>query len=432
MPGKAIDRDPSVEVRGYRRPQPGTQPEYWHRPYASSELRSPRMPLVPIPHTLTEVTGPHFRIEDVAGGSDLTGRHEGQPLGERIIVGGRVIDEDGRPMANTLVEVWQANSAGRYLHALDQHDAPLDPNFTGQGATLTDSDGCYRFVSIRPGCYPWRNHHNAWRPAHIHFSVFGPAFATRLVTQMYFPGDPLLATDPIFNCTADEAARQRLIAAFDWQTTIPETALGYRFDLVLLGREGTPMESGKYVSATTSQTVGPFFKIGLEPLERAELADQETPGDRVTVQGRVLDGEGKPVPDACLEIWQADAQGAYPEADDTPGDKNTDFRGFGRIRTDDAGRFRFTTVKPGAVADFGGLLQAPHLGVSLFMRGLMKRLVTRMYFPDDPHNAQDSVLGLVRPQRRATLIANAASEIPGSLRWDVILQGANETVFLDC
>ena len=147
-----------------------------------------------------------------------------------------------RPVSNTLVELWQANAAGRYLHAWDQHDAPLDPNFTGCGHALTDHEGRYRFVTIKPGCYPWRNHHNAWRPAHIHFSLFGPAFATRLVTQMYFPGDPLLASDPIYNCTADEEARRRLIALFDWDTTIPETALGYRFDIVLRGRDETPME----------------------------------------------------------------------------------------------------------------------------------------------------------------------------------------------
>ena len=438
MPGRAVDRDPSVEVRGYRRPQPGTQPEYWHRPYASSELRSPRMALVSIPQTLTEVTGPHFGATDVAPGANvLTRRHPGQPLGERIIVGGRVLDEDGRPQPHTLVEVWQANAAGRYLHAWDQHDAPLDPNFTGQGAMLTDADGSYRFVSIRPGSYPWRNHLNAWRPAHIHFSVFGPAFATRLVTQMYFPGDPLLAVDPIFNCTADESARQRLIAAFDWQTTIPETALGYRFDLILRGREGTPTESGARVPATTSQTVGPFFKIGLEPLERMELAGVDAPGERVTVEGRVVDGEGRPVPDACLEIWQADATGQYPESGDQTGGDRTDhergsFRGFGRIPTDGAGHFRFTTIKPGAVAGPDGVAQAPHLAVSVFMRGLMKRLVTRIYFPNDPRNSQDSVLGLVPPERRTTLIAGAASDSPGLLRWDVVLQGANETVFLDC
>jgi protocatechuate 3,4-dioxygenase beta subunit len=235
----------STEIQGYRRPALGTQPEYLHPAYLSSIKRAPTQPLVTIPHTLSEVTGPQFTAEEVAPTiEDLTRQHKGEPLGEKIIVSGRVIDEDARPIAHTLVEVWQANSAGRYLHDWDQHDAPLDPNFTGCGHTLTDGDGCYRFVTIKPGCYPWRNHYNAWRPAHIHFSVFGPAFATRLVTQMYFPGDALLAADPIFNCTADEQARRRLISVFDWETTIPETALGYRFEIVLRGREQTPMEGG--------------------------------------------------------------------------------------------------------------------------------------------------------------------------------------------
>jgi protocatechuate 3,4-dioxygenase beta subunit len=172
----------------------------------------------------------------------LTHQHPGEPLGERIVVSGRVLDENSRPLANTLIEIWQANAAGRYLHEVDQHKAPLDPNFTGCGQAVTDAEGRYRFVTIRPGEYPWRNHHNAWRPAHIHFSVFGPAFATRLVTQMYFPGDPLIPFDPIFNCTADEKARSRLISVFDWEATMPEYALGYRFDLILRGREATPME----------------------------------------------------------------------------------------------------------------------------------------------------------------------------------------------
>ena len=155
---------------------------------------------------------------------------------------GRVLDENSRAVAHTLVEIWQANSAGRYMHAVDQHDAPLDPNFTGCGRAIPDAAGRYRFVTIRPGEYPWRNHYNAWRPAHIHFSLLGPAFATRLVTQMFFPGDPLLPFDPIFNCTGDEKARNRLISVFDWESTEHLHALGYRFDIVLRGREATPME----------------------------------------------------------------------------------------------------------------------------------------------------------------------------------------------
>jgi len=231
-------------IAGYRRPVAGTQPNHLHPPYASSVARSPRYPLIYLPHTLSEVTGPIIGADRVdVKAFDLTKQHKGEPLGERIIVSGRVIDENGRPIPHTLVEIWQANSAGRYLHKVDQHNAPLDPNFTGCGHTLTDSEGRYRFVSIRPGEYPWKNHYNAWRPAHIHFSLFGPAFATRLVTQMYFQGDPLIPYDPIFNCTNDEKARNRLISQFDWESTIPEQALGYKFDIILNGRDSTPWEN---------------------------------------------------------------------------------------------------------------------------------------------------------------------------------------------
>jgi protocatechuate 3,4-dioxygenase beta subunit len=232
-----------AKIAGYRRPYIGTQPNHLHPSYVSSIKRAPAKPLIYLPHTLSEITGPLFGKESVdVKASDLTKQHSGQPLGERIVVSGRVLDEDGRPVRDTLIEIWQANAAGRYLHKRDQHNAPLDPNFTGSGHALTDSEGRYRFVTIRPGEYPWGNHHNAWRPAHIHFSIFGPAFATRLITQMFFPGDPLIPFDPIFNCTADEKARNRLISLFDWETTIPAEALGYRFDIVLSGREATPME----------------------------------------------------------------------------------------------------------------------------------------------------------------------------------------------
>jgi protocatechuate 3,4-dioxygenase, beta subunit len=231
------------KLAGYRRPQPGTQPDHYHPPYRSSLRRAPQKPLVPLPHTLSEVTGPVFGPEVVDPTAfDLTRQHTSPPAGERIVVWGRVLDEEGHPVPQTLVELWQANAAGRYHHAVDQHDAPIDPHFTGSGHVLTDQGGRYRFVTIRPGAYPWRNHPNAWRPAHIHFSVFGPAFATRLVTQMYFPGDPLLASDPVFNGAADEEARNRLISVFDWEATVPEYALGYRFDIVLSGREATPRE----------------------------------------------------------------------------------------------------------------------------------------------------------------------------------------------
>jgi protocatechuate 3,4-dioxygenase beta subunit len=229
-------------VRGYRRDRDG-HPANDFPDYRSTERRAPRRPLVHLPHTLTEVTGPAFGDDRVAPtDADLTAQHDGEPLGERIVLHGRVLDSDGRPIPDALVEVWQANSAGRYQHRVDRHPAPLDPNFTGAGRCLTDSEGRYRFVTIRPGAYPWGNHHNAWRPAHIHFSLFGRAFVQRLVTQMYFPGDPLFAHDPIFNSVRDPAARERMVAGFDLEATVPEWALAFTWDIVLRGPEDTPFE----------------------------------------------------------------------------------------------------------------------------------------------------------------------------------------------
>ena len=194
-------------------------------------------------HRLTEVTGPLLGEGRVGEDDhDLTAQHPGEPLGERIVVTGRVLDGDGRPVAGTLVEVWQANAAGRYRHDRDRHPAPLDPNFSGAGRCVTDAEGRWRFVTVKPGAYPWGNHDNAWRPAHIHFSVFGRAFAQRLITQMYFPGDPLFEFDPVLNSIRDPAARARLVSSFDLSETVPEWALGYRFDIVLSGRDETPME----------------------------------------------------------------------------------------------------------------------------------------------------------------------------------------------
>jgi protocatechuate 3,4-dioxygenase, beta subunit len=241
-----VRRSTSGEFLGYRRSAPGTQPNYLHPPYRSSSRRAPMKPLVFLPHTLSEITGPIFGGDAVSSNEfDLTAQHSGEPLGERIILSGCVMDEDGRPVPHTLVEMWQANAAGRYRHKVDDHHAPLDPNFTGCGRVMTDAKGNYRFVTIKPGAYPWKNHPNAWRPAHIHFSLFGPAFLTRLVTQMYFPGDHLLPFDPIFNSISDERARNLLISSFNWETTIPEQALGYRFDIVLRGRDATPMENSR-------------------------------------------------------------------------------------------------------------------------------------------------------------------------------------------
>jgi protocatechuate 3,4-dioxygenase beta subunit len=227
----------------YFRAGGAADPPYLFPEYVGTRTRAPRRPPIVIPQTLSEITGPVYGHSDVAPEeADLTKQHAGEPVGERIIVKGRVLDEVGRPVPDSLVEIWQCNAAGRYRLAVDQHDAPLDPNFTGAGRCVTDAEGNYRFVSIKPGAYPWRNHPNAWRPAHIHLSLFGPSFLTRLVTQMYFPGDPLFAFDPIFNSLPDAKARERMICRFDVRATQPEWALAYHFDIVLRGSRATPLD----------------------------------------------------------------------------------------------------------------------------------------------------------------------------------------------
>lgn len=222
-----------------------SQPPYLHPAYVSTIRRAPQQPLVARPQTLTELTGPVYGYDTLRELDDDLTRNaveHGEPLGERIIVTGRVLDETGAPVPNALVEIWQANAAGRYSHQSDQHPAPLDPNFGGAGRLLTNERGEYRFTTIRPGAYPWRNHPNAWRPAHIHFSICGVNFLQRLVTQMYFPGDPLLPLDPIYNGIPDEQGRARLISKFDLETTKPEWALGFKFDIVVCGPRPTPFE----------------------------------------------------------------------------------------------------------------------------------------------------------------------------------------------
>lgn len=234
-----MSQNPGAKARDW-----SSQPPYIYPDYKSTVLRGPTKPLVPLTPGLSEMTGPVYGHEAVGPlDHDLTrnAAKEGEALGERIIVTGRVLDEEGRAVPDTLIEVWQANAAGRYIHKADQHNAPLDPNFFGGGRCVTDTQGRYRFTSLRPGAYPWGNHPNAWRPSHIHFSLFGPSLATRLVTQMYFPGDPLLALDPIYQAVP-ECARERLVARFSLEATEPEFALGYAFDIVLRGRHATPME----------------------------------------------------------------------------------------------------------------------------------------------------------------------------------------------
>ncbi|MHB8287304.1 MAG: protocatechuate 3,4-dioxygenase subunit beta [Caulobacteraceae bacterium] len=220
------------------------QPASLHEGYRSTVPRSPRLPAIRIPQTLTETTGPAGVWDKLMGPAmiDLTRQHKGEPIGQRIVVSGRVLDEDRRPVPNTVLEIWQCNAAGRYIHIHDQWDAPIDPNFTGTGRVVTDEEGRYQYTTIRPGAYPWGNHYNAWRPAHIHLSLLGPAFATRMVTQLYFPDDPLIEIDPIVNAVP-RAARDRMVARFDIEKTQANFALGYIFDLVLRGRDQTPFEA---------------------------------------------------------------------------------------------------------------------------------------------------------------------------------------------
>ena len=234
-----------AEIARYAdRLRPGGHPDRDYPPYRSSTLRHPRQPLTVVTDPeAVELHGPVFGAGDVTElDADLTRQHSGEPIGERITVSGRVLDRAGRPVRGQLVEIWQANAAGRYVHRREQHPAPLDPNFTGAGRALTGEDGEYLFTTVRPGPYPWGNHVNAWRPAHIHFSLFGAAFTQRLVTQMYFPGDPLFAYDPIFQSVTDPAAQRRLIAAYEHERSVSEFSLGYRFDIVLDGPRATPAE----------------------------------------------------------------------------------------------------------------------------------------------------------------------------------------------
>jgi protocatechuate 3,4-dioxygenase beta subunit len=442
----------------------GARPPDLHPSYKSTVKRAPSLPAIIVPQTITETSGAALDWMAIVGETvdDLTAQHQGEPIGQRIIVSGRVLDDLGRPVSGALVEIWQANAAGRYIHKGDDWNAPIDPNFTGMGRVVTDADGGYSFVTIRPGAYPWPNHENAWRPAHIHFSVFGDAIATRLITQMYFPDDPLLALDPIA-AAVPEAAVKRMVATFDLETTRPAWALGYRFDIVLRSVDKNIDRSQASVpppptalGQTPAQTIGPFFHYCLPASGAADLVGNDAIGARpdlipeghnflasplgpaselaaaaahyiINIAGHIYDADGVPLPDAMLEIWQADEDGNYPDTW-APG-HNRPFTAFGRCATDAEGAFRFRTVRPGATQFADGDLQAPHVQLSLSARGLINIQTTRVYFLGDPHNDIDPVLMRVPQERRHTLVANPKDDV-----WvfDIHLQGADETVFFKC
>ena len=223
---------------------PESHPPLIHPLYKSSTTRSPSKDPIIVSQTITELTGPtfdHSSLPDHSADLTMNGRKVGEPIGERIIVTGRILDENEDPISGAMVEIWQANAAGRYVDREDQHHAPKDPNFLGAGRIITGDDGWYRFLTLRPGAYPWGNHSNAWRPPHIHFSIFGPNIMTRLITQMYFEGDPLLKHDPIYGGASEEAC-VRMIADFSLEHTEEGFALGYLWDIVIRGPKSTPFE----------------------------------------------------------------------------------------------------------------------------------------------------------------------------------------------
>ena len=325
-------------------------------------------------------------------------------------------------MPNTLVEIWQCNAAGRYIHEVDQHPAPLDPNFTGAGRVVTDADGHYQFITIKPGAYPWRNHHNAWRPAHIHLSLFGPSFLTRLVTQMYFPGDPLFPFDPIFNSVTDAKARERMICQLrPGRRPSPNGRSATSSTSCCAGRNATPLGYRPCLSARpprpSARTCTSAWCRAPTACARSSapvVADAGMPGTHIRIEGRVLDGDGNV---AARRAWSRSGRPtprAATRIRPTAGRSTSNsFRGFGRCATDKDGGFRFDTIKPGPVPGPGGTLQAPHINVGMFARGILKRLFTRIYFAGEPANATDPILALVPADRRDTLHGQAR---PGQAR----------------
>jgi protocatechuate 3,4-dioxygenase beta subunit len=391
---------------------------YFTPVYAPTLGRAPMHSLVRLPVLASEATGPISGYGPIGDSDhDLIHQHAGTPIGERIVVSGRLLDSSGRPVTKNLVEIWQANSAGRYTDFADHYDAPPDPNFTGTGRCLTDADGWYRFITIMPGSHIWEDRCDAWRPPHIHFSVMGGAFSQRLVTQMYFPGDPLLREDPVVQAVP-EPQRLRLVSRLDHSIGENGWARGYRFDIVLPDvpyadhgpGDGPVLDTGR----TPSQTIGPFFA---HALLRPELQSSTHDSDLTAIElmGAVFDGAGRPVPHAMIETWEPDPEG-------------TRNGHFARTGTGSSGHFGLRTARPGRTP---GSSSAPHIGLSLFVSGLNDRVVTRVYLADDPYdNITDPVLTALPVDRRSTLLAQPEPSGPITrYRFDITLQGNDETVF---
>lgn len=386
-------------------------PPYLFPHYDSTVLRSPREPLIEAPaEWLAGIRGPDFRrIPMPAGSSDLVHRQPAEPIGERIVVTGRVRTSAGTPVRGSLVEMWQANAAGAYPDPSDPGFFPADPRFPGAGRCLTDAGGRFWFLTVRPGASP-QAPGQGYRPAHLHFSVFGPSLGSRLVTQCYFEGDPLINRDPIALATPDPRGVERLTARLDAAATVSDgalSALTWTYDIVLRGPAAGAGGHGTEV-ATPSQTIGPRFGYALLFPHADEAVDPAQPG-AVEIYGQVRDGHGDLVayPDALLELWVGGQ--------------------FARARTGADGTYRAVLRKPAPGRLPGGLAQAPHVNLTIFARGLLKQAQTRLYFPDEPRaNAADPVLNLVPAARRDALIARPQD---GALRFDIRLQGPGETPF---
>ena len=386
-------------------------PPYLYTDYQISKLRAPLRPVVTVPDELLRRTpGPNFtRIPYRDDETDLNHQHAGQPIGQRIILFGRVLDSAGRPVPRTLIETWQVNGAGRYADPTDAGFLPLDPNFTGAGRCITGEDGSFEFLTLRPAAYPGQRG-GLYRPSHIHVSVFGPYLASRLITQCYFADDPLLKRDPIFQSVQNANAARRMTAEFVGERTElngEDSALAYHWDIVLRGGTPSSPTTAREDAETTSpsQTIGPLYGFSLMWPGSEQAADPGQPG-AVRIRGRVFDGAGAVVayPELMLELWAGDQ--------------------FARTRTDPDGAFSAVLAKPAAPAG-----QAPHVNVTLFSRGLLKQAQTRLYFPDEAAaNAADPVLTAVPADRRPTLIARQDG---ANLVFDIHLQGDQETVFFD-
>ena len=386
-------------------------PPYLYTDYQISKLRAPLRPVVTVPDELLRRTlGPNFtRIPYRDDETDLNHQHAGQPIGQRIILFGRVLDSAGRPVPRTLIETWQVNGAGRYADPTDAGFLPLDPNFTGAGRCITGEDGSFEFLTLRPAAYPGQRG-GLYRPSHIHVSVFGPYLASRLITQCYFADDPLLKRDPIFQSVQNANAARRMTAEFVGERTElngEDSALAYHWDIVLRGGTPSSPTTAREDAETTSpsQTIGPLYGFSLMWPGSEQAADPGQPGT-VRIRGRVFDGAGAVVayPELMLELWAGDQ--------------------FARTRTDPDGAFTAVLAKPAAPAG-----QAPHVNVAVFSRGLLKQAQTRLYFPDEAAaNAADPVLTAVPADRRPTLIARQDG---ADLVFDIHLQGDQETVFFD-